>query len=92
MGKTSIERPEKLAEKLLKIRQELNLSQNQMIKVLRYSDKLTQAEISAFERGVRIPSLLILLNYARSVGINLEILVDDNLNLPSKFPKKVEVK
>jgi transcriptional regulator with XRE-family HTH domain len=88
MGKASISRPEKLAEKLLEIRQKLNLSQNAMIRYLDFTDTLTQAEISAFERGVRVPPLLVLLRYARSMEINLEVLVDDALALPKQLTPK----
>lgn len=85
MGRASLQKPAKLSEKLLQIRQRLKLSQNGLIKFLGFNDELTQAEISAFERGVRIPSLIILLRYARSTGINVEVLIDDNLELPSKL-------
>ncbi len=67
------------------IRQSLELSQNGLIRFLGFEDELTQAEILAFERGVRIPSLIILLRYARSVSINVEIIIDDKLELPKKF-------
>lgn len=82
MGRASPKKPAKLAEKLLKIRQRLELSQNGLIRFLGFNNELTQAEISAFERGVRIPSLIILLRYARSVSINVEVLIDDELDLP----------
>lgn len=85
MGRASLEKPERLAEKLGEIRTALNLSQNELIRWLDLTDKLTQAEISAFERGIRIPSLLVLLRYARKFNINVEILIDDELDLPKKL-------
>lgn len=85
MGRAALQKPARLAEKLLEIRLRLELSQNGLIRFLGFNDELTQAEISAFERGVRIPSLIILLRYARSVGINVEVLIDDELDLPNKF-------
>lgn len=85
MGRAALQKPARLTEKLLEIRQRLELSQNGLIRFLGFEGELTQAEISAFERGVRIPSLLILLRYARSVGINVEVLIDDKLELPKKF-------
>lgn len=60
MGRASLARPKRLAEKLLAIRNKLNLSQNGLITWLELNDELTQAEISAFERGVRIPPLMLL--------------------------------
>ena len=82
MGKASLERPQRLAEKLLSIRTKQNLSQNGLIDWLGLKGELTQAEISAFERGVRIPSLPLILRYARKSQINVEILIDDEMNLP----------
>ena len=85
MGRASLIRPERLAEKLLDIRDSLNLSQNGLIRWLDLKGELTQAEISAFERGVRIPPLLVLLRYARKFNVNVEILIDDKLDLPKKL-------
>lgn len=88
MGRASLQKPAKLAKKLSEIRQRLELSQNGLIRFLGFEDELTQAEISAFERGVRIPSLIILLRYARSVSINVEVLIDDELELPKSLLNK----
>jgi transcriptional regulator with XRE-family HTH domain len=38
--------------------------------------------ISGYERGTREPDLVTLLRYARLAKVALEILVDDNANLP----------
>lgn len=88
MGRASLQKPAKLAKKLSEIRKRLELSQNGLIRFLGFNDELTQAEISAFERGVRIPSLIILLRYARSVSINVETLIDDDLELPKSLFNK----
>lgn len=85
MGRASLQKPERLAEKLSEIRRRLDLSQNGLVRFLGFEGELTQAEISAFERGIRIPSLIVLLRYARSVGLSVESLIDDSLNLPQKF-------
>lgn len=82
MGRASLQKPARLAEKLTEIRRRLELSQNGLIRFLGFEGQLTQAEISAFERGVRIPSLIVLLRYARSSGVNVEVLIDDKLTLP----------
>jgi transcriptional regulator with XRE-family HTH domain len=76
-----------LARKLLEIRQELELSQNELIRRMGLADELTQAEISAFERGVRIPPLHVLLAYARTVGLSTDYLIDDEMKLPLERPK-----
>lgn len=88
MGRASRPKPVRLAEKLLYIRQSLGLSQNGMISRMGIRDELTQAEISAFERGVRVPPLPVLLEYARAAGGGelLEFLIDDELDLPKKLP------
>lgn len=80
MGKASIKKPEKLAEKLLTIRKMLGLSQNELIQALGFDD-VTQSQISAFERGTRVPSLPVLLAYARLAEISTDVLIDDEQDL-----------
>lgn len=86
MGKASRQKPERLGEKLLQIREALGLSQNEMIKHLGLTDEISRNNLSVYESGKREPSLLVLLRYARAVGIALEILVDDKLDLPETLP------
>ncbi len=81
MGRGSLARPDKLAVKLVALRNSKNLSQNDLIRFLDLTNDLTQAEISAFERGVRLPPILVLLRYARKFEVNLEILIDDQMIL-----------
>lgn len=81
MGQAPRERPAKLAEKLLQIRNDLGLSQNGMVKHLGLEEKLTREDISKFELGAREPSLLTLLKYARAIGISTDILIDDEMDL-----------
>lgn len=86
MGRTSRKKPVRLAEKLTRIRTALNLSQNELIARLGLQDELQRETVSNFERGVREPSLLVLLAYARFAGVCLDALVDDDLELPGKLP------
>lgn len=86
MGQSSRPRPAKLAEKLLEIRVKLGLSQNELIGRLGLAEELTQARISAYERGVREPPLLALLEYARAANVSVEALIDDGLDLPERLP------
>lgn len=88
MGRTPREKPARLAEKLIYIRRLLNLSQDDLIKRLGLEGHLTREEISKYERGLRVPSLLTLLKYARSVGLIVDELVDDEINLPTKLPRR----
>lgn len=85
MGRVSREKPKRLAEKLLQIRLNLGLSQNQMLEKLGLNDKVFRSAISGYELGTREPTLLILLKYARLVGISTDVLIDDKLDLPKKI-------
>jgi transcriptional regulator with XRE-family HTH domain len=76
--------PRRLAEKLLRIRQELDVSQNEMLRLLGSPERLQQSSISGYERGLREPPLLILLRYARIAGVSTDVLIDDKLDLPYK--------
>lgn len=90
MGRYHREKPVRLAEKLLTIRNSLGLSQNEMIRRLGLEDVITQSRISGYELGTREPSLPTLLRYARIVGVSTDVLIDDELelDLPAKLPSK----
>lgn len=90
MGSAARRKPTRLAEKLLAIRSSLRLSQNGMIRQIGFVDELTQAEISMFERGIRVPSLPVLLEYARAANLYLDVLVDDSLDLPLRIPAPIK--
>jgi transcriptional regulator with XRE-family HTH domain len=79
-------RPARLGEKLRAVRQALGLSQNGILRRLGMDDELTQAEWSAYERGVRIPSLPVLLRTADLAGVWMDVLVNDDLDLPKRIP------
>jgi transcriptional regulator with XRE-family HTH domain len=83
MGK---DRPKRLGIKLAAIRKQLELSQNGMVRRLGLSDKLTREEVSAYERGVREPSLPTLSRYAEVARVWIDVLVDDDLDLPTDLP------
>ena len=87
MGKASrsVYAPKRLGEKLLLIRQGLGLTQEEMLKRFEKFPTLQQSVISAYERGDREPPLLVLLAYARIARIYVDILLDDNANLPEIF-------
>jgi transcriptional regulator with XRE-family HTH domain len=79
-------KPERLAEKLLQIRNGLGLSQTEMHRRLMVEELIAYNEISKFESGRREPTLVILMQYARVAGVNTEALIDDDLDLPVKLP------
>ena len=81
------ERPERLAEKLLQIRDALGVSQGEMLNRIGLGESGYRHYISQFETGRREPSLLILLQYARVANVYVEALIDDELDLPDKLPR-----
>ena len=92
MGRKSRERPARLAEKLLRIREALGLSQSEMLRRIGKEGSGHRNFISDYERGVRVPSLLEVLAYARAAGVPVESLIDDDLELPGKLRIKTKSK
>jgi len=86
MAKFARPRPERLTEKLLQIRIAFGLSQNGMLEKLRLSEDLSRSTISSYELGASQPPLPTLLGYARLAGVCLDVLVDDQLDLPKYLP------
>lgn len=86
MGRYHRTKPARLHEKLLQIRTSLGLSQNEMLNRLGLADELTRGRISGYELGTREPSLPTILRYARTVGLCVECLIDDHLDLPKRLP------
>src|SRR6185503_16857389 len=86
MKRASPTKSARLAEKLKRIREELDLSQNELLDRLGFSEHLFRSNISQYEHGHRVPSLPVLLEYARVVNIALSVLIDDRLDLPQKLP------
>jgi transcriptional regulator with XRE-family HTH domain len=86
MGAKARQRPERLAEKLLQIRNALGLSQSEMLRRLGHEDVISYKKISEFELGNREPTLLMLLEYARAANVIADVLIDDELDLPEQLP------
>ncbi len=80
------ERPERLAQKLLQIRNALGLSQGEMLHRIGLGESGYRHYVSQFELGKREPSLRTLLEYARVANVYVEALIDDELDLPDKLP------
>lgn len=86
MGRSSRPQPQRLGEKLWQIRAALDLTLEQLIERLNYKDSpIYPTNISGMERGEREPPLPLLLAYARLAGISTDVLIDDELDLPSKL-------
>lgn len=85
MGKRPRLKPNRLPEKLLQIRQRLGLSQNQLIRRMGFADVLVQASISGYEIGTREPPPPVLLGYAEVAGLWVDVLINDDLDLPEEL-------
>jgi len=72
--------PKKLAGKLREIRLRLEMTQQEV------ADRIGTdvSSISRFERGIREPSLLEILEYSYLSGVAVEILIDDKRSLAPK--------
>ena len=88
MGRKPRVKPERLAVKLRTIRDALGLSQGELVRRLGAGDLIDAKHVSKFELGEREPSLIVLLRYARLAGVSMDVLADDDLDLPAKLPVK----
>jgi transcriptional regulator with XRE-family HTH domain len=87
MGRASRQKPLRLGEKLRQIRDALGLSQDGILIRLKLQD-VDRSTISAYELGLKEPPLPTLLAYSRTVNIYLDVLADDELDLPDELPSK----
>lgn len=86
MGSRRRPQPLRLPSKLLHIRWSLEMTQEQMARKLETRrSPVYPTHISEFERGLREPSLLVLLQYARLVGVSTDVLIDDTLDMPKNL-------
>jgi transcriptional regulator with XRE-family HTH domain len=86
MGRYPRRKQERLAEKLLRIRISLGFSQNEMLRHLGIEESLYRTSISNYELGDREPPLYVLLSYARAANVFVDVLIDDELDVPEKLP------
>jgi transcriptional regulator with XRE-family HTH domain len=61
-----------------------------MLRHLDFSEELFSSNISQYERGARVPSLPVLLEYARAANVYVEALIDDELDLPDRLPSAMK--
>jgi len=73
-------RPKRLAEKLLQIREALGLSQGEMAE--RLGNYRSHHHISKYERGKSVPPIEVVLAYSRVANVEIEQIVDDGVDLP----------
>ena len=86
MGRNPRRKQRRLADKLLQIRLSLDLSQNELLRQLGLDEEFTRTNISNYELGQREPPLYVLLQYAHLAGLCLDVLVDDDLEVPKRLP------
>jgi len=73
-------RPKHLAAKLRRIRKSLGLTQPKLIERLNV-DRISPPYICQYESGRTEPTLLVLLAYARLIGVSVDVLIDDEREL-----------
>jgi len=78
-------RPKYLAKKLLQIRHTLRVSQGELVRQLGVQALIDHTTISKYELDKNEPPLTILLAYARLIGIPVEQIIDDELELTIWF-------
>lgn len=86
MGRRGRYIPKRLPEKLVQVRKALGLTQQEMLELLALPKEILQTSISQYERGKIEPPIFVLLRYAEVANIWLEVLLQDNLDLPEKLP------
>lgn len=89
MGRAQRPRPLQLATKLRLVRERLGLTKREMFHRLQSAGvpMIHEGYIALFEMGTREPDLLTLLSYSRIAGVSVEMLIDDDLKLPSVLPE-----
>jgi len=87
MGKKPRSKPRRLGKKLRQIRGALGLSQNEMLIRIRLDGKYSRSNLSNYELDRREAPLPILLGYARLGRISVDVIVDDQLELPDRLLK-----
>ena len=80
MGQAPRNKPIRLGEKLLQIREALGLSQREMAE--RLGIRRTHHHISKYERGKSVPPSEVMLAYSRVANVLIEQIVDDDVDLP----------
>lgn len=87
MGRAARLKPARLAEKLKTIREQLDLSQGELVIRLGLAgSKVSRSGIASYELGLNEPPLLILLKYARLANVVVDLLIDDDRDLPDQLP------
>jgi transcriptional regulator with XRE-family HTH domain len=87
MGRVSRHTPKYLAKKLAAIRKSLGIETfDEMVSRLSVKEvSLYRSTICEYENGKREPPLIVLLKYAKLVGISTDDLIDDKVKIIRKL-------
>jgi len=88
MGRGRRATPSRLPEKLLQVRLAFSVTQKDLVKMLGAGREVKRSYISEYETGEREPPTPLLLKYARLAGICVEVLIDDELDVPERIPAR----
>lgn len=82
--------PARLGEKLKRIRENNNLSQGKMLLIInpKEQSQINRSRVSQYEKMQRVPSLVETQNYAQFAGVAVEVLINDELDLPANLTQK----
>lgn len=86
MGSSSRARPKRLSDKLRQIREALGVSQSEMGRLLGLDEEFGRNYVSGYERDTREPTLEVLLRYSEVSKCWMNVLVDDEVDLPERIP------
>ena len=91
MGRGIRTQPKGLKDKLKEIRSQMGITQQEMVNRLRSfapNEFIDSGYISQFESGKREPSLPVLLAYSKLTGLSINVLVDDDVELPKPLARR----
>jgi len=84
--------PKRLGDKLRRIREALELTQEEMLRRLDLPSVISQSTISAYERNAKLPPYFVLARYSDVANIWIDVLVRDSLDLPERLPSPTNLR
>lgn len=82
MGRKKAKHPARITAKLIEIRKRLDLTQEEMAATLiKGGAEIHPGYVGSYEIGERIPTLLVVLAYAKVAKVSTDCLIDDEREL-----------